>query len=330
MLRARHKALFEQVWAHWENLPELAKQAKVALDTFGPLLKADENRCAKEKRERWTKFKEAVAKGEAAGFRIIKEKSQENWAGEKDVSNVAQLTAQAVKWASLWASQEDKWDINLAGIDLGVMEEWDLLTAKEIRDAARSFKKRTTAVEGWHPRHFGWLSDDMLNALSRLWHVCETQLVWPSQEEELLAKLIPKASGGLRPIMWYRSMFRVYSRARRPRVQQWFASWAATRPEVNMAPGRHTTDAIWRSVVRQETSDSGTLHVEWNWDLQKAFDYVKRDILWSKARAAGYPMKSLATALVSYGWGRRFILNREVSKEIRSGRGIAAGSVCAV
>jgi hypothetical protein len=93
-----------------------------------------------------------------------------------------------------------------------------------------------------------------------------------------------------------------------------------------MAPGRHTTDAIWRSVVRQEVSDSGTMHVEWNWDLQKAFDYVNGDILWSKARAAGYPMKSLATALVSYGWGRRFILNREVSKEIRSGRGIAAGS----
>jgi hypothetical protein len=68
------------------------------------------------------------------------------------------------------------------------------------------------------------------------------------------------------------------------------------------------------------------MHVEWNWDLQKAFDFVKREILWGKAKAAGYPMNSLATALVSYGWGRRFILNREVSKEIRSGRGIAAGS----
>ena len=126
--------------------------------------------------------------------------------------------------------------------------------------------------------------------------------------------------------MWYRSMFRVYSRARRPRVQEWFATWASTRLEVNMAPGRHTTDAIWRSVVRQEISEPGTMHVEWNWDLQKAFDYVNRIILWEKAKAAGYPMGSLATALVSYGWGRRFILNREVSKEIRSGRGIAAGS----
>ncbi len=96
---------------------------------------------------------------------------------------MAQLTAQAVKWAELWASQDDRWDIHMAGLDLCDMEVWDLLTAKEIRDAARSFKKRTTAVEGWHPRHFGWLSDVLFNAVSRMWHVCETQMVWPKQEE---------------------------------------------------------------------------------------------------------------------------------------------------
>ena len=192
------------------------------------------------------------------------------------MSNVAQLRAQASKWAELWAAQPDKWDIHNSGLDLGDLGTPEMLTAKQIRDAARSFKKRTTAVEGWHPRHFGWLSDALLDAVSRMWQVCEIQLVWPQQEEELLAKLIPKASGGLRPIMWYRSMFRVYSRARRPRVQEWFATWASTRPEVNMAPGRHTTDAICRSVVRQEISEPGTMHVEWNWDLQKAFDFVNR------------------------------------------------------
>lgn len=37
-------------------------------------------------------------------------------------------------------------------------------------------------------------------------------------------------------------------------------------------------------------------------------------------------MGLLATSLVSYGWSRRFILNREISQEIKSGRGVAAGS----
>ena len=53
---------------------ELAKQAQAALDIFGPLLKCDEARCTKERRERWTKLKGAVAKDDSAGFRIIKER----------------------------------------------------------------------------------------------------------------------------------------------------------------------------------------------------------------------------------------------------------------
>ena len=69
------------------------------------------------------------------------------------------------------------------------------------------------------------------------------------------------------------------------------------------------------------------MQVEWNWDLQKAFDHVDRKILWSKAREADYPMGILATSLNSYGWSRRFILNREVSPVIRAGRGVAAGSL---
>ncbi len=77
---------------------------------------------------------------------------------------------QVVKWAELWAAQADMWDIHKAGLDLSNMEVWDFLTAKEIRDAARSSKKRTTAVEGWHPRHFGGLSDSLLDAVSRMWH----------------------------------------------------------------------------------------------------------------------------------------------------------------
>ena len=163
-------------------MEELAKQARAALEIFGPLLKADEDRCAKEKRERWAKFKDSVENGDAAGFRIIKEKTQEKWAGERDVSNVAQLKAQAGKWAELWAAQPDRWDIFGAGLDLGDVGMPDILTAKQIRDSARSFKKRTTAVEEWHPSHFGWLSDAMLDAVSLMWHVCEVQLVWPRQE----------------------------------------------------------------------------------------------------------------------------------------------------
>ena len=40
----------------------------------------------------------------------------------------------------------------------------------------------------------------------------------------------------------------------------------------------------------------------------------------------GYPLDILATSLTSYGWDRRFILNTEVSRTLKSHRGIAPGS----
>ncbi len=62
-----------------------------------------------------------------------------------------------------------------------------------------------------------------------------------------------------------------------------------------MAPGRQTTDATWRSLVRQERGGEQVHSVEWNWDCQKAFDNVDRQVLWNKAEAQGHPMDLLAT-----------------------------------
>ena len=254
ILRTQRKRAFERVWGLWEDQEVLAARAVEALAMFCPLLETAERRCEQESKERWIKFKEGVAKGEAAGFRIIKEKLQERWACEQDVSNVAHLRQKAVKWKDLWAGEADPWNIRAQRLGFDSTAVPVTLTAKEIGRAAKTFKKRTTVVKGWRPHDFGWLSDEMPEALDILWHMCEVHTVWPSQEEEPLAKLIPKASGGLRLMMRCRSTHRVYSRARRATVLGWLAGWSAIRPEVNMAPGMHTTGAIWRSVGRSPGS----------------------------------------------------------------------------
>ncbi len=117
----------------------------------------------------------------------------------------------------------------------------------------------------------------------------------------------------------------MFARARRVHVRDWFAEWSRARPEINRAPGRHTTDAIWRTMVRQSLGEDKAF-LEWTWDLQKAFDHVDRGLLWQAAGRHGYPKSVLATSLVSYGWGRRFLLTTEVSRMLLSHRGIAAGS----
>ncbi len=98
---------------------------------------------------------------------MTKDEMQETWSGEQDVSNVAQLKVQADKWAGLWHEGMAEWDIRQAGTAVGGVPIEAPLTAEELRSASKSFKKRTTSVEGWRPRHFAGLSDVLLGALGK-------------------------------------------------------------------------------------------------------------------------------------------------------------------
>ncbi len=283
----------------------------------------------KAQSDRWSKVKKEVESGASVGFRLVKGKKAEMWADEVgDISNVALLQRQADKWASVWEANNHTgaWDIRTCGADLSNLDLPEPITAKQIRESSRSFKVKTTAVEGWHPRSFAQFSDELLGALADIWSLAECWLKWPKAEEEMLAKLIAKPSGGLRPIMWFRSSFRTYARIRRSEIREWFVAFCKKWPEVNMAPGRHTTDAVWREQMRRCLHHGQTKSAEINWDLSKAFDHVGRAKLFQIAVQRGYPAGVLANSLVSYGWQRKFILDTEVSGSLASHRGIAPGS----
>ena len=256
------------------------------------LLGEDEKEEGQEESARWKEFEEDVKKGRSVAFRAIKDKVQESWTGEDDVSNVALLDSQAAKWGSIWQTGRSAWDVRKAGLQVGGLEAGETLKAAELRNAAKSFKKKTTAVEGWHPRHLAAFSDDLLDRLGEIFKLFEVAVWWPSSESCLLTKLIPKPKGGLRPVMWFRTLYRVYARARRGCVQRWFTEWAAARPEVNMAPGRHTTDAIWRSMVRQDLGVGSKNFIEINGDFQKAFDFVGRGVV-GQCKEARVPFEYL-------------------------------------
>ena len=112
-------------------------------------------------------------------------------------------------------------------------------------------------------------------------------------------------------------------------MREWYQQLTNEHPEVNMASGRNTTDAIYRQQVRLckgAGADDVGKSVEVNWDLSKAFDHVGRRGLVTAAKKLGYPVLLLLNSLHSYGWSRRFVLNKELSSVIKSHRGVAAGS----
>ena len=68
-------------------------------------------------------------------------KVQESWAGVADVSNVAQLKAQADKWESLWSGLERNWKLLEQGLDLEGIKRPTRMEVKDIRVSSKSNTK---------------------------------------------------------------------------------------------------------------------------------------------------------------------------------------------
>ena len=64
-------------------------------------------------------------------------------------------------------------------------------------------------------------------------------------QEHLLVSLIPKPDGDRRPILFFRSGFRVWARWAQGRVRKW-AREALTGAALNNLEGRRPGDCVWR------------------------------------------------------------------------------------
>ena len=198
----------------------------------------------------------------------------------------------------------------MGDIDWSAFHLMPRLLVAIVRQAAASFKKSTAAGDGWTPRQKSFLSDGALGALTGLFAMFEQAGNFDSGARDMRTALLSKPSGGFRPIGVFRSMFRVWSRARQSLVR----AWALQRvPAVfNVLPGRATVDTIWRSQVRR-TGGLTQYAAELNWDVKKCFESVRRRDLVHAALRHGYPAGVLRLSVQSYGWARRMVWRGVVS-----------------
>ena len=89
------------------------------------------------------------------------------------------------------------------------------------------FKDRTCALAGFHPRFVGLLLDSALAELILIFDISEALGELPPQLEMTQINLLIKPQGGRRPIGWYQSLFRIWSRVRMPEVKAWEISCAS-------------------------------------------------------------------------------------------------------
>ena len=146
----------------------------------------------------------------------------------------------------------------------------------------------------------------------------------------LFVKLIPKPTGGFRPICLFRSLYRIHMKSRSGFVRAWEAEVGYKVQGFNNEPGRRITDGMYRDGIRGDIlgAKGPSYHgVELLRDLAKAYEAVRRYILWRFAAKHGYPVWLLRLSLNAYGWNRRLeMLAGMVGPMINVPNGICSGS----
>ena len=263
----------------------------------------------KESRKAWRRWIGQQAKAGGPGglvFRFIKRVEQEpdlviRCTGGRAATPRDILDSDFKGWDALWrklaAHGSDPWRTEGEGREGKEERELPELSAEVLRKAARTFKHRTAiGVDAVAPGQMAWLSDELLQALAEWMMAVEVAGVWNEQASTSIIHLIPKDSGGRRPIGILASTVRLWERARKPVIQEWRRR--VDRKYNWMAAGRGAERSVWAQAVYEEAARGrGHSTASVLIDLVKAFEQVVLAQVWEKGKKHAMPRKVLRLAL---------------------------------
>ena len=178
--------------------------------------------------------------------------------------------------------------------------------------------------DGLHPRAFYHLSDQVLKGIAEVLNRAESSGEWPSLVTTNLVHMIPKPTGGRRPIGVMATLVRIYERVRRGIVVDWRV--LHDNGCNFMVGGKSASDAVWQQSVRDEAAqEEGIVSASVLLDLIKAFECVRLDVVWKAAERLRFPLVILRLALQAYCKARRLLYRGIVGEEIISQNAILAG-----
>ena len=229
------------------------------------------------------------------------------------------------KFATLWNSADEakereprygKWDPS---------DDLRKLDGDDILEGAKSFSHGTSSTyDGLHPRHFAMLSGQGRETTARLLEFFEHTGEWPDGINEVVISLIPKATGGTRPIGLFSGLYRLWTRVRKAEATEWERvngrSYFAARG------GNGALDTVWQQAFRAErNAGKGGASAAVLIDLKSFYDHFDYDLLQARADEGGFKKKLTNLALKGYAAGRRIMQEGMVADPIFSGRGVVAG-----
>ena len=160
--------------AYWGRYTECLCTAAAIREELSKVTEKEKSYAKAAKDKAWKGWRERELEG-SAGRAHKFSKLPQPWAppevsgpdGARVHDAKGLLEVESGRYSELWAAKAPT-----AGRTSAGNEPCARLLPAQLRRIARSFKKRTgVAPDGWHPRHFAMLSDELLEVLSSLYEV---------------------------------------------------------------------------------------------------------------------------------------------------------------
>ena len=320
----------------WSKPAEAATALRSTCNWAEALTRKQAKSRAEKQRESWERWKkkQANAGGQGGALFCFMKRIEEDPEVVLRCSSGASASPQAILdrdflcWNSLWqklsqhASAQWRQECSIDERSCSLPP----LGSAELRKAARTFKASTAAgVDAVLPTQYAWLSDELLNNIGKLLGVIEDSGCWPRQTMLSIIHLIPKQSGGKRPIGLLASIVRLWDRARKPITDDWRST--CEREYDWMRKGRGAERSVWAQALHEEAAAArGLATASVFIDLVKAFEQVVLGRVWSSGLKHGMQRPILRLAVEACAFTRRLKYKGAISEAASTLTAILAGS----
>ncbi len=202
-------------------------------------------------------------------------------------------------------------------------------TDLEIVQATMSFDVSTAVgIDALAPVWLRWLSMALLRDIARLFVILEAVGFWPAEVAAIVVCLIPKQSGGRRPIGVEPTLVRFWEKLRKPLVLLWREK--VKRPYDAVMTRTPCEQFVYEQSVRDEAAQQrGDSSASCLLDIEKAFERVPLEHVYREGRRLGFPLAILRLILEACAFARYVTFERAVALPVSTLTAIIAGGAFA-